>query len=144
MRSEKDNYSELEQQTLGEEPVVMNALRKTEHFKISRRDTLVNDLKNSTTEGLISFGLSLVSLFIVIASIIVSYRQQGNSRALIGLMPLFSLIISIGALIFAILGFRRKDKVRHYMEKRGLVISLITISILIAVFIRGLIKVLQA
>ena len=142
MRSEKDNYSELEHETLGEEPVVMNALRKTEHFKISRRDTLVNDLKNSTKEGLLSFGISLVSLLIVAASILISYYENGASRAIIGLLPLFSFILSIGALIFAAFGFRRKDKVRHYMEKRGLIISLLTIAILIAIFIRGLIRVL--
>jgi len=142
MRSEKDNYSELEHETLGEEPVVMNALRKTEHFKISRRDTLVNDLKNSTKEGLLSFGISLVSLLIVAASILISYYEKGASRAIIGLLPLFSFILSIGALIFAAFGFRRKDKVRHYMEKRGLIISLLTIAILIAIFIRGLIRVL--
>ena len=142
MRSEKDNYSELEHETLGEDPVVMNALRKTEHFKISRRDTLVNDLKNSTKEGLLSFGISLVSLLIVAASILISYYENGASRAIIGLLPLFSFILSIGALIFAAFGFRRKDKVRHYMEKRGLIISLLTIAILIAIFIRGLIRVL--
>ena len=142
MASDRDNYSELEHESLGEEPVVFNALRKTEHFKISRRDTLVNDLKNSTKEGLLSFGISLVALLIVIASVLISYYQKGSSRAIIGLLPLFAFILSIGALIFAVLGFRRKDKVRHYMEKRGLLISLITIVILIVIFIRGLIRVL--
>ena len=142
MASDRDNYSELEHESLGEEPVVFNALRKTEHFKISRRDTLVNDLKNSTKEGLLSFGISLVALLIVVASVLISYYQKGSSRAIIGLLPLFAFILSIGALIFAVLGFRRKDKVRHYMEKRGLLISLITIVILIVIFIRGLIRVL--
>lgn len=115
---------------------------KVEHFKISRRDTLVNDLKNSTAEGLVSMGLSVVALLLVIASVLVSYYQKGNSKVMIGLVPLFALIISIAAIVCAGLGFKRKDKVRHYMEKRGLVIALITIAILIAIFIQGLQKIL--
>lgn len=139
INSNRENYPELEHEAVDTSSVLHNALRKTEHFKISRRDTIVNDLKNSTKEGLASFAISIVSLLLVVTAVLVSYYQHGQSRALIGLIPIFAFVLAVGAVIFAIFGFRRKDKVRHYMEKRGLVIALVTIAVLIAVFVRGLI-----
>ena len=118
-------------------------MRKTEHFRISRRDTLVNDLKNSTVEGLGSLGLSVVALILLIASILISYTQACRSGVLLGLIPLFAFLLSAAAVIFAGFGFRRKDKVRHYMEKRGLIIALVSIAGLLYLYIRGLIIVLE-
>ena len=114
-----------------------SAGRRQEHLKISRRDTLVNDLKNSTGEGLAAFGLSVVALLTVLSSVLVSYYRQGEAGMFLGLMPVIALVLAVLALIFSGLGFRRKDKVRHYMEKRALVIALITLTLLIALYVRG-------
>lgn len=117
--------------------------QKTVHFRISRKDTLVNDLKNSTAEGIVSSALSVVGLILLVIAVIVSFYEQGSSGVFIGLLPVLSLLLSVASLIFATAGLKRKDKIRHYMEKRGLAISLVTIAILIALYIRGLVIFLQ-
>ena len=55
-----------------------SAGRRQEHLKISRRDTLVNDLKNSTGEGLAAFGLSVVALltFFVICRLFTHHQLK--------------------------------------------------------------------
>lgn len=110
----------------------------TTHFKISRRDTLVNDFKNSTIEGALSFGFSLVSALILLAGIFFSYRRGGEAGYIVGLVMIISGLFAGTSVVLSSIGFRRKDKVRHYMEKRGLVISIIVIALLTALFARGL------
>ena len=107
-------------------------------FRISRRDTVLNDLKNSTPEGILSFLLSLLSLAPVIGGIYLSYAAEGKGGYLLGVMMLSGLLIAIGALILGILGFRNRKKIRHYMEKRGIILSVIVIGGLIALYIWGI------
>ncbi len=116
---------------------------KVEHFRISRRDTLVNDLRNSTVEGITSFGAALTALLLLLVAIFLSYRAGGRSGYAAGILMVIDVLFTIAAVIFAGLGFKRKDKVRHYMEKRGLILGLIVAAALTALYVRGLILYLQ-
>ena len=111
---------------------------KTRHITISRRDTMVNDFKNSTIQGLVSLLFSLSALFVTVFGIYRSYRLAGEGGYELGLLMIGALILAVVSLIFGILGLRNHRKIRHYMEKRGIVISLIVIAGLIALFITGL------
>ena len=111
---------------------------KHKHIIISRRDTIKNDLKNSTAEGLISFILALISLGLLIYDIYISYKAGGNAGYLAGIRPVISLILSVEALILGIHGLKNRKKIRHYMEARGIILGIIVIAAVIALFIKGL------
>ncbi|MBQ6551337.1 MAG: hypothetical protein IJL78_08015 [Lachnospiraceae bacterium] len=111
---------------------------KTRHITISRRDTLINDFKNSTVQGLVSLLLSLGALFMVFFGIYRSYRMEGAGGYELGILMILALLFAVLSLLFGVLGLRNRKKIRHYMEKRGIVISIIVILGLIALFITGL------
>ena len=111
---------------------------KHRHIIISRRDTIKNDLKNSTAEGLISFISALVSLGLLIYDIYISYRAGGNAGYLAGILPIVSLILAIEALVLGIHGLKNRKKIRHYMEIRGIILGIIVIAAVAFLFIKGL------
>ena len=111
---------------------------KTRHIRISRRDTLVNDFKNSTIQGLISLLLSVASMLLLFFGIYRSYRFKGAGGYEVGLMMIGALLVAVISVLFGVLGLRNRKKIRHYMEKRGILISIIVMLCLIALFIAGL------
>ena len=112
---------------------------KSRHFKISRKDTMLNDLKNSTVQGIISFVLSLVSFVSLLLSVYLSYRAGGRAGYFIGVMPIGALLMAAASVVLGILGFKNRKKIRHYMEKRGIILSVLVILLLAALYIKGLI-----
>ena len=115
---------------------------KVRHISISRRDTMLNDLKNSTVEGILSFVLSLGAFFLLIYAVYDSYRQGGEAGIEIGILPLISLVVAVISLILASVGRKNRKKIRHYMENRGTVVSIIVIVLVAAVLTAGLIGLL--
>ncbi len=113
---------------------------KTRHIRISRRDTIVNDFKNSTVQGLISLLLSVGSLLLLFFGIYRSYRMQGAGGYEVGLLMIGALLVAVISVLLGVLGLRNRKKIRHYMEKRGIMISIIVTLCLIALFIAGLVK----
>ncbi len=113
-------------------------ISRPKHLRFSRRDTALNDLKNSTPEGIISFALSVISLLILVFAIYFSFRYNGNGDFRLGVLALISFLMSVMAVILSAVGFRNRKKIRHYMEKRAIVISLIVIIALVIIFINGL------
>ena len=111
---------------------------RTQRIIISRRDTLVNDLKNSTVQGLVSFLLSIGSLALILTGFYLSFRAGGNGGVLLGLLMIAALLFALLSIIMGILGFRNRKKIRHYMERRGIIISIICIGSLIALYVRGI------
>ena len=111
---------------------------KTRHITISRRDTMINDFKNSTVQGLISLLLSLGSLFMVFFGIYRSYRMGGAGGFELGIFMILALLLAVLSILLGVLGLRNRKKIRHYMEKRGIVISIVVILGLIALFVLGL------
>lgn len=111
---------------------------KMRHITISRRDTLVNDFKNSTVQGLVCLLFSIGALLMTLGGIYRSYRMAGSGGFELGLMMIGALLLAVISLLFGVLGLRNHKKIRHYMEKRGIVISIIVIIGLIALFIAGL------
>lgn len=105
---------------------------------ISRKDTLLNDFKNSTTEGLVSLIFSVVSLILIFLGVYLSYRKEGKGGYYLGILMVVSLLCAIVAIILAGKGFRMKERNRHYMEKRGLILAIIDILLLVALFVRGI------
>ena len=111
---------------------------KMRHIRISRKDTLVNDFKNSTIHGLVSLLLSLGAFLLMFFGIYRSYRMSGEGGYDVGLLMIGALLVAASSILFGILGIRNRKKIRHYMEKRGIVISVIVSLCLIALFIAGL------
>ena len=112
---------------------------KHKHIVISRRDTIKNDFKNSTAEGLISFILSLISLGLLIYDIFISYKAAGSAGYLAGVLPVISLILAAEAIVLGIHGTKNRKKIRHYMETRGIILGCIAIVAVIALFIKGIV-----
>ena len=118
-----------------EEP--LGSIGKTRHFTISRRDTIVNDLKNSTASGLVSFMLSVFSLILLVICVYDSYRNAGKSGVIIGIILFLAFVASILAIVFGILGYRNHSKIRHYMEGRGILLGGIVLTALTVLFVIG-------
>ena len=123
-----------------EEEEPLGSVGKTRHLTISRRDTIVNDLKNSTASGLVSFMLSVFALILLALCIFDSYRNAGMSGILVGVILFAAFIAAVLAIIFGILGYRNKTKIRHYMEGRGIVLGAVALAGLIALYIIGAIS----
>ena len=120
-----------------EEEEPLGSVGKTRHLTISRRDTIVNDLKNSTASGLVSFMLAIFSLILLGICIFDSYRNAGMSTIIVGVILFVAFIASILAIIFGILGYRNKTKIRHYMEGRGIVLGAIAFIGLVTLYVIG-------
>ena len=120
-----------------EEEEPLGSVGKTRHFTISRRDTIVNDLKNSTASGLVSFMLAVFSLILLVICIFDSYRNAGMSGIIVGVILFAAFIAAVLAIIFGIMGYRNKTKIRHYMEGRGIVLGSIALAGLITLYVIG-------
>ena len=123
---------DLDQQALVQQNI------RYEHFSVSRRDTLVNDLKNSTGFGILSFAAALFALILLGVSVYLSYQSSGNGGFLLGILAIGAGLLSILAVVFGILGLRNHTKTRHYVEKRGIVLGTVVLILLTVIFIRGL------
>ena len=103
----------------------LGSVGKTQRIKISRRDTMVNDLKNSTVQGILSFIVSLAALAAAGVSVFLSYRAAGRADYIVGI-------------VLGSMGLKNRKKIRHYMEVRGIVVSVILILALIGLYVWGL------
>ncbi len=108
------------------------------HFSISRRDTFVNDIKNSTVQGIVSFSVALTALTLLLLAVYFSYRAGGEAGYAVGAMGAGALFLSVISIVFGILGLRNRNKTRHYVEKRGIAVSAAVIVLLGVLFVRGL------
>lgn len=108
------------------------------YLRISRKDTLVNDLKNSTQSGILSFIFSIIALGFFIAGLIRSYNFHGEAGRSLWLFTALSFFFMILSVLFSIIGFKNRAKVRHYMERRGLFLSIIVFGLLLWIFIKGI------
>jgi len=115
------------------------AVGKTRHLSISRKDTLVNDMKNSTPEGFVSMGCAVIALALIGVAVLYSYRSEGNAGYEIGIMALGAFLMGILAVLFGSLGKKNRDKIRHELEKRGIILGILICLALIALFVRGVI-----
>lgn len=113
-------------------------IKRPKHLKISRRDTMVNDWKNSTGQGICSFILSLISAGILLMAVYISYKSAGAAGYITGILALMSFTLAVIAVILGIVGLRNRHKIRHYMERRGLILSGIIVIGLIVLFIKGI------
>lgn len=121
-----------------EEEQQFGSVGKTRHMKISRRDTAINDLKNSTIQGMLSLAFVTISFFMTLACIFISYKNAGSAGYLIGFLMVQALGFSILGVIVGFFGLRNRKKIRHYMEKRGIIIGFILITIYLLLFVRGI------
>ena len=67
---------------------------KMRHIRISRKDTLVNDFKNSTIQGLVSLLLSLGAFLLMFFGIYRSYRMSGEGGYDVGLLMIGALLVA--------------------------------------------------
>ena len=121
-----------------EEQQELGSVGRTQRITISRRDTLINDLKNSTVPGLISFLLSITSAAAILLGFYFSFRAAGNAGVYLGLLMIGALLLSVLSIVMGAIGLRNRKKIRHYMERRGIIISIICIGSLIALYVRGI------
>ncbi len=121
-----------------EEEQELGSVGRTQRITISRRDTLVNDLKNSTVQGLLSFLLSIASASAILTGFYLSFRAEGRAGIVVGLLMIGSLLLAGSSIILGIAGLKNRRKIRHYMERRGIIISIICIASLIALYVRGI------
>jgi len=110
---------------------------RSRHLTISRRDTLKNDLKNSTPEGCLSLASAVISVLITGLALYYSYRKGGNAGYEVGILCFGGLLMAVMAVLFGFLGKRNRNKIRHEMEKRGIAFGILIILLLIALFVRG-------
>lgn len=113
------------------------------HITISRKDTILNDLKNGTVQGIVSVSLILVAILLFWIAILYSYNKKGEAGYLVGVVMVISLVLSLASIIFGLVGLKNRTKIRHYLERRGILFSLIHIGLLVAVYVRGLLIFLQ-
>jgi len=115
------------------------AIGKIRHITISRRDTMVNDLKNSTIEGCFSAAAGVIALIVLALAVRFSYRAGGEAGYEVGILAFLAFLMAILAVLFGIRGTRNGNKLRHQMEKRGILLGALIMGAVIALFIRGVI-----
>ena len=115
----------------------------TRHITISRRDTFLNDLKNSTAQGILAFLLSLLAIPCLFYAIYVSYANGGQADYSIGIFAVLILCICIVSIVVAAAGLKNRKKIRHDLERRAIILDIILILLLITVYVYGLIRLLR-
>jgi len=128
---------EREERTVGGQGISKSGAKYL-HITISKRDTFLSDIKNGTVQGIISMSLAIINIIIDIVAIFISYANKGAANPYIGILPFVTLIFAIASIIFALVGLKNKFKIRHYLEHRGIIFSIIQILFLIFVYVRGL------
>lgn len=118
---------------------ILGNLRAPKRITVSRRDTLINALRSSTVPGMIAQLTSVMAFIIVLIGIFVSYKMAGQGGYAIGILMVGALVLSVLSIILALLGLKQKHKSRHQMERRALVLSVVVITFLAVVFIRGIV-----
>ena len=113
--------------------------KKPKRITVSRRETLLNNLKGATVFGIIAQILSVLSLFAVLLGIYLSYRMKGEGGYGLGILMILAFVMAAAALVLSLLGFRDHEKSRHYMERRSVIISAVVLIFLTVIFIRGLV-----
>ena len=125
-----------EKQNTPEEP--LGNFKKPRRITVSRRETLLNNLKGGTVFGIIAQILSILSLLAVLIGIYLSYRMKGRGGYGLGGLMILSFASALSAVILSVFGFRDHEKSRHYMERRSVIISAVVLVFLTVIFIRGL------
>lgn len=129
-----------------QEPITKNTpeeplgnFKKPKRITVSRRETLLNNLKGGTVFGIIAQVLSIVALLIVLIGIYLSYRMKGRGGYSLGILMILAFVAASASVILSVFGFRDHEKSRHYMERRSVIISAAVLIFLTVVFIRGLV-----
>ena len=112
--------------------------RKPKKITVSRRETLLNNLKGATVFGIIAQVFSLLALLAVLVGIYVSYRMKGRGGYALGILMILAFVAAAASVVLSVLGFRDHEKSRHYMERRSVIISAAVLVFLTVVFFRGL------
>lgn len=99
---------------------------------------MVNDLKNSTVQGILSFIVSLAALAAAGVSVFLSYRAAGRADYIVGILMIAALLLAVFSIVLGTMGLKNRKKIRHYMEVRGIVVSVILILALIGLYVWGL------
>lgn len=131
--TEKDTL----QQNKTEEP--LGNFKKPRKITVSRRETLLNNLKGATVFGIIAQVFSILSLLAVIVGIYLSYRMHGRGGYGLGILMILSFFAAAASLVLSLFGFRDHEKSRHYMERRSVIISAVVLVFLAVIFIRGIV-----
>ncbi len=112
--------------------------RKPKKITVSRRETLLNNLKGATVFGIIAQVFSVLALLAVLVGIYVSYRMKGRGGYAVGILMILAFVAAAASVVLSVLGFRDHEKSRHYMERRSVIISAAVLVFLTVVFFRGL------
>ena len=131
--TEKDTL----QQNKTEEP--LGNFKKPRKITVSRRETLLNNLKGATVFGIIAQVFSILSLLAVLVGIYLSYRMHGRGGYGLGILMILSFFAAAASLVLSLFGFRDHEKSRHYMERRSVIISAVVLVFLTVIFIRGIV-----
>ena len=115
-----------------EEP--LGNFKKPRRITVSRRETLLNNLKGGTVFGIIAQILSILALFVVLIGIYLSYRMKGRGGYALGILMILSFVSALASVILSVFGFRDHEKSRHYMERRSVIISAVVLIFLTAIF----------
>ena len=124
-------------QNTPEEP--LGNFKKPRRITVSRRETLLNNLKGGTVFGIIAQILSILALFAVLVGIYLSYRMKGRGGYALGILMILAFFAAASSIILSVFGFRDHEKSRHYMERRSVIISAVVLVFLTVIFIRGLV-----
>ena len=130
--------AEIESTKQNEKEQPLGNFKKPKKITVSRRETLVNNLKGATVFGIIAQVFSVIALLAVFAGIYMSYRMKGQGGYGLGILMILAFVASVTSLILSLLGFRDHEKSRHYMERRSVIISAVVLIFLTVIFIRGL------
>lgn len=124
------------QQNSAQEP--LGNFKKPKKITVSRRETLLNNLKGATVFGIIAQILSVLALLTVLSGIYMSYRMKGRGGYVLGILMILAFVAAAASVVLSVLGFRDHEKSRHYMERRSVIISAVVLVFLTVVFFRGL------
>lgn len=92
--------------------------------------------KSHATNGVVSTILGAISLFLMLALVIISYVQKGDAGIYLGSIGLTAFVIAIVGLIRGIRSFGERE--RYYLfSKIGSIINAVILVLWIAVYVIG-------
>ncbi|MEG0961907.1 MAG: DUF6142 family protein [Lachnospiraceae bacterium] len=96
--------------------------------KRKRRGNYKFTQKKQSVQGMISFGISVISVGVGIGMVVISFQKNGNASVYTGSAGLFSLLLSMLALGIGITGLKEEGKYKLFSVLGTVVSSMALLS----------------
>ena len=108
-----------------------------ENIQVTERDNIDFSVKKVTLWGFLSCAMIWLELVSFTASIVISYKENGEAGPLLGLAGVLIVFFAIAGANFGYLGLKKKGRIRHTLDWFGLAVNLVVLVLIAALYVFG-------